>query len=90
MFLELYRDWLIELNLGPEGYAFRCRLAQDNLFVNSEVFYFTPEAALEAAHSAADLESARLAAQRCYDFYRSGELTIDEYELIERLIMQAI
>jgi hypothetical protein len=87
---ELYHGWWIELSDQPEGFSYQCWLPGHRLAVSDRKVYPSLASAQIAAHDRADLESVKWALRHCYASYVEGSLTMDEFETLESLIMDAI
>jgi hypothetical protein len=87
----LYRGWLIEsTDRGLGGYSFCCYRSTVEELPGSELLYATPQQAVLAARSCIDRRIAQQASFHCYSLFQTGQLAIEDFVSIERIILNTL
>ncbi len=87
----LYRGWLIESTDQFSGYSFCCyRSTLEERPDNLDARYETPQQAILAAKSCIDRRIAQQAVSHCYSLFQTGQLAIEDFVPIERIILNTL
>ncbi len=86
----LYRGWLIESTDQSPGYSFCCYRSTLEERPDLDVLYQTSQQAVLAAKSCIDRRITQQAASHCYSLFQTGQLAIEDFVPIERIILNTL